>query len=105
MRLLGHATTVLHCWRQPEPYTDRTSWQATGGTSPVVRQKPFIVLGDLNDYLETDGAGSTGIGAPDIARKGRTTQATLYTGLRFPEVGEKSPVASDHCPVVLDLTL
>jgi hypothetical protein len=32
-------------------------------------------------------------------------QATLYAGPRFLEVGEKTPVASDHCPVVLDLTL
>jgi hypothetical protein len=39
------------------------------------------------------------------SRKGLTTQATLYAGPRFPEVGEKTPVASDHCPVVLDLTL
>ena len=122
-------------------------------------KNPFIVLGDLNDYLETDAAGSTGIAeivtwnqvenvverrpagdrwthyfrekaaplkesykqldyllvskslaantdtVPEIARKGLTTLATLYTGPRFPEVGEKTPVASDHCPVVLDLTL
>jgi len=120
---------------------------------------PFIVLGDLNDYLESDETGSTGIDelvdwgqlenvverrpeddrwthyfreqaapkkgsyhqldylllsnslaartptAPDIVRKGLTRAADRYTGPRFPEVGDPKPVASDHCPVVLDLTL
>jgi endonuclease/exonuclease/phosphatase family metal-dependent hydrolase len=121
--------------------------------------QPFIVMGDLNDYLQTDEAGSTGIselvqwdelenvverlpkedrwthyfreraapkkdsykqldylllskllagktaGPPEIARKGLTRAADRYTGPRFPEVGDPKPVASDHCPVVLDVTL
>ena len=42
---------------------------------------------------------------PEIVRKGLTKRADRYTGPRFPEVGEAKPVASDHCPVVLDVTL
>jgi hypothetical protein len=42
---------------------------------------------------------------PEIVRKGLTKLADRYTGPRFPEVGTVKPVASDHCPVVIDLTL
>jgi predicted extracellular nuclease len=146
-----HARRELQCKTVKEIVKARFGNQAG--------KDPFIVLGDLNDYLETDAAGSTGIAeivtwnqvenvverrpagdrwthyfrekaaplkesykeldyllvskslaantdaVPEIARKGLTTLATRYTGPRFPEVGEKAPVASDHCPVVLDLTL
>jgi predicted extracellular nuclease len=121
--------------------------------------EPWIVLGDLNDYLATDAAGKTGIaelvqwdqvenvvdrspeeerwthyfrgraaphpdsyqqldylllsralaqnsaGAPTIIRKGLAKRADRYTGPRFPDVGLDKPVASDHCPVVMDVEL
>ena len=121
---------------------------------------PFIVLGDFNDYLETDAQGKTGIdelvtwgqavnvvdrlpepdrwthffkgntscglpasyhqldylllsrsladanaGAPHIERSGMPRRADRYTGFRFPSVGQNKPKASDHCPVVIELTL
>jgi endonuclease/exonuclease/phosphatase family metal-dependent hydrolase len=131
--------------------------QARFGSQPGTQ--PFIVLGDLNDYLESDEDGSSGIrelvewnqlenvvarrpaddrwthyfreraaptkgsyqqldylllsmslaaqtaAVPEIVRKGLTTAADRYTGPRFPDVGDPKPVASDHCPVVLDVTL
>jgi predicted extracellular nuclease len=119
----------------------------------------WIVLGDLNDYLATDGAGKSGIkdlvewdqvenvvdrlpederwthyfreraaphpdsyqqldyllpsralaesspGAPAIVRKGLAGRADRYQGPRFPGVGRDKPVASDHCPVVMEVEL
>ena len=41
---------------------------------------------------------------PEVIRKGLTTKATNYTGPRFPGVTDKSE-ASDHCPLVFDVTL
>lgn len=40
-----------------------------------------------------------------IVRKGLTTKAKIYTGPRYPTVGQEHTEASDHCPtsVVLDL--
>jgi endonuclease/exonuclease/phosphatase family metal-dependent hydrolase len=120
--------------------------------------KPFVVLGDLNDYLQTDPQGKPGItslvhwdqvenvverlppddrwthyfpgqgsllegyrqldymlvsrslaaatqAVPQIVRKGLPTGATRYAGPRFPGVGKVWPKASDHCPVVFELTL
>ena len=123
-------------------------------------QHPFIVLGDLNDYLETDAQGKTGIAslvqweqvvnvverlpkdeqwtqffkgnktcqlppayrqldylllskslananakAPHVERRGMPKRADRYKGPRFPGVGQDRPKASDHCPVVMDLTV
>ncbi|MBL8230243.1 MAG: hypothetical protein JNL98_17265 [Bryobacterales bacterium] len=41
---------------------------------------------------------------PRIIRKGLSTKATRFTGKRFPGVTAKI-AASDHCPLVFDLTL
>ncbi len=40
-----------------------------------------------------------------IVRNGLTTKATVYTGPRYPTVGQEHTEASDHCPVsvVLDI--
>ena len=143
--------------RQQQAKTVKEIVQARFGDQ--AGETPFIVLGDLNDYLETDEAGSTGISelveweqvenvvarrpaddrwthffheaaapkkasyqqldylllarslaaktaaVPSIVRKGLTPAADRYKGPRFQDVGDPKPVASDHCPVVLDLTL
>jgi hypothetical protein len=40
-----------------------------------------------------------------VIRKGLAKRADRYTGPRFPEVGLDQPAASDHCPLVFDVTL
>jgi endonuclease/exonuclease/phosphatase family metal-dependent hydrolase len=44
-------------------------------------------------------------GNPGILRKGMPFRAELYTGDRFPWVGEDNPKASDHAPVYMDVEL
>lgn len=114
----------------------------------------FVVLGDFNDYMETDSDGAPGIadlvewdqvenvvtrrkaddqwthyyaggneykqldyllfskslaeandGEPEIMRKGTALRAVKYEGERFPGVGKDNPKASDHCPVVMELSI
>lgn len=58
------------------------------------------------DYvlLSTSLAGASATG-PEIMRKGTPLAATRYTGERFTGVGEHKPIASDHCPVVMEVTV
>jgi predicted extracellular nuclease len=126
------------------------------GASPG--QHPWIVLGDLNDYLDTDAQGETAIkslvrwnqvenvverlpageqwthyfagsgralpdayrqldyvllsrsladangGPPEMLRKGMSSKADRYTGSRFPNVTDDLK-ASDHAPIVMELTI
>jgi endonuclease/exonuclease/phosphatase family metal-dependent hydrolase len=48
---------------------------------------------------------SLNVTSTNIVRNGLTTKATIYTGPRYPTVGQEHTEASDHCPtsVVLDL--
>ncbi|MGB8657914.1 MAG: endonuclease/exonuclease/phosphatase family protein [Candidatus Zixiibacteriota bacterium] len=127
---------------------------------PNAADHPFIVLGDFNDYLDTDAQGQTGIdqlvlwdqvenvvnrlpaeerwthffkgnkkckigpsyhqldyllvskslankngNAPYIERRGLAKRADRYKGPHFPGVGNDAPKASDHCPVVMELSI
>jgi predicted extracellular nuclease len=42
---------------------------------------------------------------PTIIRKGIQKTATLYKGPRFEGIGDVTPRASDHCPVVIELKI
>jgi predicted extracellular nuclease len=64
-----------------------------------------------NDYRQLDylllskSLAEANDGEPEIMRKGAPLRATRYDGERFPGVGEDNPKASDHCPVVLALSV
>jgi predicted extracellular nuclease len=129
----------------------------TARFGPAAGEHPFIILGDFNDYLESDAQGEPGIDSlvrwdqvvnvvdrlpaeerwthyfkgrgaaapasyhqldylllsrcladrngepPYIERRGLPRRAKLYSGERFEGVGQNSPKASDHCPVVMEL--
>ena len=57
------------------------------------------------DYILASQALTPAIQSVEIVRKGLPKKAVKYTGPRFPGVGEKEPKASDHCPVVMVLSL
>lgn len=42
---------------------------------------------------------------PEIIRMGLARAADRYTGPRFEGVGQETPVASDHCPVVIKINI
>jgi endonuclease/exonuclease/phosphatase family metal-dependent hydrolase len=117
-------------------------------------RKPFIILGDLNDYLETDEFGETAIADlvrwdavenvvdrlaqeqrwshyfagrrvyhqldyilpsralaqritsdPEFVRRGLPKKAKRFAGPWFKGVGNTTPKASDHCPLVVEFEL
>ena len=61
-----------------------------------VRQLDYLLL-------SSSLAGATGA-LPTIERRGLSTNATEVPGARFPGV-TKNIVASDHCPVAIDINL
>jgi endonuclease/exonuclease/phosphatase family metal-dependent hydrolase len=142
--------------RQLQAQTVKKIVQERFGTTAGT--KPFVVLGDMNDYMQVDQFGEPAIGdlvhwnqvenvvsrlpadeqwthyqkkhgaspasyqqldyllvsnslaaataaQPEIFRKGLARNADRYTGPRYPKVGPNTPIASDHCPVVVDLEL
>jgi predicted extracellular nuclease len=66
---------------------------------------------DKNEYRELDyillakSLAEKTTGVPEIMRKGMPLSATRYTGERFVGIGEHQPIASDHCPVVIEVVV
>lgn len=64
-----------------------------------------------NDYKQLDyillskALAEANPGEPEVMRKGMPLRARNYEGERFVGVGEDTPKASDHCPVVVELEL
>jgi endonuclease/exonuclease/phosphatase family metal-dependent hydrolase len=76
--------------------TDR--WTSYFGRDDVYCQLDHIIL--------SPGLAATNPQAkPEIIRAGQPHRAERYTGPRYPRVGWDRPKASDHCPVVMELTL
>ncbi len=42
---------------------------------------------------------------PEILRAGQPFRAMRHKGHRYPRIGWDRPKASDHCPMVVELTL
>jgi endonuclease/exonuclease/phosphatase family metal-dependent hydrolase len=133
----GRKNTREKRLHQSQRVKDIVSQQFPDGTGN------FAIIGDFNDYLETDQQAETGIGdlvnwnfvenvvnrktederwthyfggnsqsitentdeEPEIIRNGLAKAADQYTGPRFEGVGQESPAASDHCPVVIKINL
>ena len=150
----GRKNTREKRLHQSQRVKDIVSQQFPDGTGN------FAIIGDFNDYLETDQQAETGIGdlvnwnfvenvvsrkiederwthyfggnsqcgilpsyrqldyillsktiaensdeEPDIIRNGLAKAADRYTGPRFDGVGQETPAASDHCPVVIKINL
>jgi endonuclease/exonuclease/phosphatase family metal-dependent hydrolase len=150
----GRKNTREKRLHQSQRVKDIVSQQFPDGTGN------FAIIGDFNDYLETDQQAETGIGdlvnwnfvenvvnrkiqderwthyfggnsqcgippsyrqldyillsksitentdeEPQIIRNGLAKAADRYTGPRFEGVGQETPAASDHCPVVIKIRL
>ncbi len=142
-------------WRQCEAMAVRRMIERR---FPDPAAADWVVVGDLNDYTETDGEPDSGHGLgpllddgfsvdvvrriddvkdrwthfypeersyrqldyillspalaaknrdvrPVILRQGLPFRAERYQGPRYPRIGWDRPKASDHCPVVIELTL
>jgi endonuclease/exonuclease/phosphatase family metal-dependent hydrolase len=59
----------------------------------------------LDYMLLSKSLAAASAGEPEIMRKGTPLRATAYSGERFPGVGDDNPKASDHCPVVMDVSV
>jgi endonuclease/exonuclease/phosphatase family metal-dependent hydrolase len=68
------------------------------GQGPTYRQLDFILLS--KSLAENNQSA-----IPTIIRKGIQKTATLYKGPRFEGIGDVTPRASDHCPVVIELKI
>ncbi len=58
----------------------------------------------LDYVLLSHGLVESNSGTPEIMRKGMPLRAERYEGERFIGVGRDKPKASDHCPVVMELS-
>jgi endonuclease/exonuclease/phosphatase family metal-dependent hydrolase len=72
-------------------------FEGAAAGEPRVRQLDYILL---SSSLEQANQAAV----PIVERRGLSTKATEAAGSRFPGVTAKS-VASDHCPVAIDITL
>ncbi len=88
-------------WDQVENVVDRLPaserWTHYYASRKVYKQLDYLLL--------SKSLAKASDGEPEIMRKGTPLRAVEYTGERFPGVGEDNPKASDHCPVVMDVTI
>ncbi len=81
---------------EPERWTHFYGGSARDGLEPAYRQLDYLLpsrrLAELNP------------GMPQIERRGQPGRALRYGGERFTGVGRNRPKASDHCPIVFELT-
>ncbi len=78
------------------PAEDR--WTTYHGAEDQYAQLDYILLSPAL-------AQANPAAVPEITRAGQPFRATRHDGPRYPRVGWDRPKASDHCPVVIALTL
>lgn len=97
----GTSLSKLVNWKQTEDVIARLPederWTHYWARKKEYRQLDYILL----SRLLADASNSL----PEIVRQGLPRRAIRYTGRRFRGVGEKAPKASDHCPVVMSVTM
>ncbi|MCO4745203.1 MAG: endonuclease/exonuclease/phosphatase family protein [Proteobacteria bacterium] len=67
-----------------------------GGLDPAYRQLDFL--------MPSRGLAARNPQLPEVERRGQPGRARRFSGQRFEGVGESRPKASDHCPIVFELT-
>lgn len=75
---------------------EKERWTHYWADGNEYRQLDYVLLHERLDQ-------AAGEPVPGIMRKGLPWRAEEHTGERFDEVGERSPKASDHCPVYVDI--
>jgi len=78
------------------PADDR--WTTYHGAEDQYAQLDYILLSPALAAANPDAV-------PDIVRGGQPFRSSRHQGPRFPRVGWDRPKASDHCPVVVELTV
>lgn len=93
------------------PGAEPFAFDVTGTiTDPLDRWTSYFARDDV--YAQLDhillspalAAANTTV-IPKILRQGQPYRAARYRGERYPRVGLDRPKASDHCPIVIDLTI
>ncbi len=73
-------------------------WTSYHGPEDQYAQLDFLLLSPALAAANPDMV-------PEIIRMGQPHRAVRHQGVRFPRVGWDRPKASDHCPVVCDITV
>jgi len=91
----------LVLWDQVENVVDRLPqderWTHYYKRKRLYRQLDYILL--------SKSLADTNANPPYIERRGLPKRADKYSGPRFPNVGKNKPKASDHCPLVMELSI
>lgn len=86
--LLDHG----HLHNPLDRLTEDERWTHYWAGGREYRQLDYLLLSDELDAR---------VEPPTVFRKGLPRRATRYSGERFDDVGDNTPKASDHCPVVI----
>lgn len=80
---------------EDEHWTHFFKGSSSGSLNPVYHQLDYLLL--------SKSLAERNLHSPHIERRGLPRRASQYSGERFPGVGQNSPKASDHCPIVMEL--
>ncbi len=81
---------------EDERWTHFFSGRRRSSLPPAYRQLDFV--------LPSRGLAERNPAPPEIERRGQPGRASRFTGERFEGVGHDRPKASDHCPILFEIT-